>query len=337
MSNPVNIQKNLVVFSIPLLLITALVVLVKSPLFTTNTSQLAIGVTADLLITIPLIYFLIIRKTSIPNTTVVPVLVLGMIICTVILPVQQQYYLDLFKTWVFPVIELSIVGYVLYNVNKAIKRFKITKNESIDFFTALKNTCYELLPKKAAMAVATEIAVFYYGFVIWKKRKLKENEYSYHKESETISLLLGILLIVAVETVVLHNLIAKWNDIIAWVVTFLSVYSGFQLFGTLKSIYHRPICIEKDKLLLRFGMMNETSIEISNIEKVEVSAKDITLDKETRKLSFLGSLSSHNIIIYLKEKNTLIGPYGIKKQYKTIALHVDQKQKFANHIETLLD
>ena len=314
-----------------------MVVLSKSSIFITNPNSLSIGITFDLLLTVPVIYFLLIRKTSIPKTTVVPFLIIGMIVCSAILPVQNQYYLDLFKTWMFPIVELSIVSYIIYNVTRAIKRYRINKSgDEIDFFTTLKNTCYEILPKKVVIPVVTEIAVFYYGFIYWKKRKLNENEFSYHKDSGTVSLLIAIIFIVAIETIVLHMLLQKWNVTVAWILTFLSIYSGIQLLGFLKSMTKRPISIKDGKLYLRYGIMNETTIDLKSIDSIEISSKDIELNKETRKLSFLGELESHNVIISLKQENVLTGLYGIKRKYKSLALYVDKKNEFTNRINKAL-
>jgi SNF family Na+-dependent transporter len=132
-------------------------------IFPNNPDSLAIGITVDLLLTVPFVYFLLIRKTSIPKTTVVPFLILGIIICSIILPSENQYFLNLFKIWVLPIIEISILSYVIYNVRKAIKRYKLNKNRSLDFFTALKSTCYAILPKEVVILLVTEIAVFYIG------------------------------------------------------------------------------------------------------------------------------------------------------------------------------
>ena len=316
-----------------MLIIGVLILLTQSTVFKSHTDSLAIAITFDLLLTVPFVYFLLIRKTNIPKTTVVPLLIFGMVVCTFVLPTENQYYLSLFKTWVFPVIEISIISFVIYKVRKAIKGYKANKEVSVDFFTTLKNTCYELLPNKAVIPVVTEIAVFYYGFMYWRKRELEKNEFSYHKNSGTITLLVAIIGIVAIETVVLHILLAKWSNLAAWILTFLSIYSGLQLFGFLKSMLKRPISIENNQLHLRYGIMTETTIDIKNIDCVEISSKDIEINNETRKLSFLGELESHNVIIRLKEENQLIGLYGIKKTYKNIALYVDDKVAFKNQIE----
>ncbi|TXG37356.1 hypothetical protein [Seonamhaeicola maritimus] len=327
-----TLQRNLVIFGLPLMIVCLMVFIVNSSMFQNNTEVLAIGITFDLLLTVPVVYFLLIRKTNIPKTTVVPFLILGIVVCSIILPVENQYYLNLFKTWALPVIELSIVSYIVYNIRKAIKQYKLNKTQSFDFFTTLKKTCGEILPKGLVMPFVTEIAVFYYGFVYWKKRRLKENEFSYHKESGTVTLLIAIIFIVGIETVTVHVLLSKWSHIAAWIFTFLSIYSGIQILGFLKSMLKRPISIECNKVYLRYGIMSETTINIEDIDAIEITSKDFEKSKENRKLSILGDLESHNMLICLNKENTLIGLYGIKRTYKNLALYVDDGVRFKNRI-----
>jgi len=337
MQKKIDSHRYFLIFGIPVLSIASLVFLASTQAFTLHLDALSIGITIDLLITVPLLYFLLIRKTKIPKTTVLPCLILGMILCTMVLPTENQQYLNLFKTWVFPVIELLVISYVVYNVRKAVQAYQQKKDGRLDFFSTLKKTCYEILPKGAVIPVVTEIAVFYYGFFYWKKRVLRENEFSYHKNSGSITLLVALLLIIAVETVTLHVLLAKWSTAAAWILTFLSIYSGFQIFGFLRSMPKRPIQIESDKLLLRYGIMTEATIALKDIERIEISSKDLELDKETRKLSILGALESHNLILHLKQENTLIGLYGIQRNFKRLALYIDETAAFKNRIDTFLE
>ncbi len=335
MNRLILLNRNLVNFGIPLALLVALVLLMKSS-FLNGKEILNFAITADLLLTVPLIYFLLIRKSEIPNTTAIPVMIIGLVLGSYFLPLESQTYLVIFKIWALPVIEISILTFIIIKISGAIKKYKALKGSTPDFFSALKSTCYEMLPKSVVIPIVTEIAVFYYGFIYWKKRKLNKNEFSYHKDSGTIALLASIIFIIAIETAVLHILLSRWSNIAAWILTFLSIYSGVQLFGFLKSMYKRPIAIKNDKLLLYYGIMNETSIDLRNIACVEVSSKDIELNKETRKFSFLGELESHNIVISLKEENTMIGLYGIKRKYKHLAFYVDKKIEFKNQIENAL-
>ena len=336
MNKSINIQKNLILFGIPLLIIALMVLVVKLPVFAANPNELSIGITVDLLLTAPLVYYLLIRKTKIPNTTVVPFLILGLVIGLLILPSENQYYLRLFKTWVLPIVEISILFYILYKVRGAIQTFKLKKLGSLDFYTTLKNTCSEVLPKALVVPFVTEISVIYYGFLYWKKRTIKENEFTYHKDSGTITLFIAIIFIIGIETLVLHHLLAKWSTVAAWILTILSIYSGIQFLGFLKSMIKRPISIENNTLFLRYGIMNETAICLSTINSVEISSKEIEFNDETRRLSILGELEGHNVIIRLKEENTLTGLYGTRRTYKNIALYVDKKVEFKNYIESYL-
>ncbi len=325
------------ILGIPALLIAVSIFIANSSFLDKNAHELTFGLTFDFLLTIPIVYFLLIRKTEIPKITVLPVLILSMIIASTALPVENQYYLNLFKTWVFPLLELSVLSFVIYNVRKAIKGYQRQKSDAQDFFNTLKKTCYEILPKRFVVPVVTEIAVFYYGFIYWKTRKIAENEFTYHKQSGTTALMIALLVIIGIETYVLHVLLMKWSVIAAWILSFLSIYSGLQLFGFLKSIYKRPIGMDETNVYLRYGIMNEATIPIRDIDTIELSTADCEIDQDTRKLSFLGQLEGHNIIIRLKKQNQMTGLYGMKRDFKTLLLHVDERERFKSTVEKAME
>ncbi len=327
-----SINRNLLTYGVPLGLFALLAAIVHSTLYDQN-AILPFAVSVDLVITVPVVYFLLIRKTTTPKTTVVPVMVLGLLLGTYLLPPEDQTYLALFRTWALPVVELGVLSYVVYTFRTVAKETRARNAPTVDFFTALKQACFKVLPKSAAMPFATEVAVFYYGFVYWKKRKLQDNEFTYHRNSGTVALLIVIIGIVEVETFVFHLLLARWSELAAWILTGLSVYSAIQLFGFLKSMTKLPISIDGNQLNLRYGIMNETTIRLDAIASMELSAREVAFDKETRRLSFLGPLEPHNVIIRLNRPHTLHGLYGTKKTCQTLALHVDDAARFNEQLE----
>lgn len=329
-------HSNLVVFGVPVLLILSVILITKSQIFASNTSALSIGITLDLLFTIPIVYFVLIKKRNIPKTTIAPFFILGMVIASYIIPQEHQSTLNWAKNWIFPFVELGVGAFVFYKVRQTIKRYKVNVKQELDFFSALKETCGEIVPGKIATFLAMELAVFYYGFVSWKKRVLTENEFTYHKNSGTISLLAALIVIIGVETYVLHILLLKWSIIAAWIASILSVYSSIQIFGFLKSIVKRPITIESNILHLRYGILSETAIDINNIASIKITNKEIEFDTKTIKLSPLGELESHNMLINLKKENIFSGLYGMKKTYTTIAFFIDDKDRFISSIEDRL-
>ncbi|CAL68451.1 hypothetical protein [Christiangramia forsetii] len=329
-----SLQRNLVLFGVPLSIISLLLLLRVSPLFQQNQEALSIGITFDLLILVPGIYFLLIRKTSIPKTTVVPFMILGLVLCSVFLPAENQQYVDLFKKWILPLVEITIVGYVLWKVKGALMTYRLNRDDSIDFFSALKNTCSEILPKKLVTPFATEIAVFYYGFFQWKKVKLNSNQFTLHKGNGTIALMAVLIFLILVETIVLHILLVRWSEIAAWIVTTLSFYSGLQIFGFLRSLSKRPILVSDTMIYLKYGIMSEATLKISDIESIELSSKEFFEDKNAKKLSILGDLESHNVVIHMKSEYQIIGLYGIKKNFKTLLVFLDKKEDFKNLVES---
>lgn len=330
-------NRNFVRFGIPSLLFAILIIFIKSSYFLANTDILTLGITLDLLVTIPIIYFILIRKTTIPKTTIVPMMILGLLIGIFTLPETNHQYLNIFKTWFLPIIEISVVSFVIIKVRKAILFHKSQKNTSVDFFTTLKKTCAEILPKPIVVPFATEIAVFYYGFINWKRRKLAKNEFSYHKESGSVVLFYVFIMLIAIETVPIHFLLAKWNPIAAWILTLLSIYSGFQLFGFVKSLSKRPIEVTKDTLLLRYGIMHEAEIPLSEIKEIKLSKKSFTKEDNITRFALLGEMESHNIIIEVHNEQTLHGLFGIKKPFTKLALHVDKDVAFKTYVDATLN
>jgi hypothetical protein len=331
MNQSINHTKNLAIIVLPLFLFAILILIVKSNLIEVH-SFMSIAIAIDLLLIIPFLYFLLIRKTSIPKTTVVPVMIIGLILGSYLLPQEDQTFLTIFKTWALPVIELSIVAFVVFKVRKAQKKYKSIKGSSPDFFIAVKQTCSDLVPQKLVAPMATEIAVMYYGFINWKKPILGKNEYTYHKNSGTPSLMVGFILIIAIETVGLHFLLARWNIVVAWILTGLSIYTALQVFGFAKSLSKRPIAVNANSIHLKYGILNEVEIPFSNIESIELSKKELVKNDLTKTLSPLGEMESHNVVIKLKSTCELVGLYGFKKKFMILGLHIDQPDRFVQHI-----
>ncbi len=338
MNKTIHPYQLLYIFGLPLLIITGMVVLAKSTLFLKHPEQLAVGITLDLVFTAPLLYFLLIRKKAIPNTTVVPLFILGVVITSFIIPKDYQNLLLQIKYWVVPVVEISVVSFTIYKIRQIRKAYKAHHQDiSPDFYTALTTTTATILPKRISTLLATEVAVIYYAFINWKRQKLAANEFTYHKHSSAVALLAVFIFLVLGETAILHYLIQKWNGIVAWILTIISIYTALQLFGILRSMRKRPIVITDEKLYLKYGIFSETTIALDQIESFEQSSKSIVFDEQARRLSPLGELTNYNYIIHLKSPQILVGLYGFKKSFTTLAFHVDDKKGFKAALSSKLE
>lgn len=317
-----------VVFGVPLLFIVIIITALKLPFFSSYSGQFYNMVAIDLTLTIPLLYFILIRKHDISKLTVIPFFIAGIVISGIVIPDDHQTYLSLIKRWVFPFVELFVVGFILYKIRQTTKLYKVERGNTPDFYTALKQAAREALPKGVGEAFSAEIAIFYYGFFSWKKRSLLANEFSYHKKNSIISIWIFLIFLILVETAVIHLLVQHWNVTVAWTLSIISFYTALQILGILRSMSKRPIVVEEEEIHLRYGVFSETTIQRKNILSVELTSKSPEKNPEIKSMSPLHELEGNNVILHLTEFNVLRYLYGIRKKYKTLVLFVDEPELF---------
>ncbi len=325
------------IFGIPAAIIFCQFLLLQSSLFQNKASQLIVGITLDFVITVPLVYFLLIRRTKIPKFTVASVLVVSIILASFIIPSDQQSLLSMVKHYAIPVIESGVFGVLIRSIYKIRKSFKNTNAENLDFYDTLKLACAKILPAPIDKLLASEVSVFYFIFS-FRRRIQSKGEFTYHQKSG-IQLTLSVLLAVAsMELFVTHILVEKFSVTLAWVLSFLTAYSFLQVIALLRSLSKRPHVIdcEQRTLKLRYGFFTETVVGLDAIEKVELTSRTPKQEDHIKNLSPMGPLSTHNVILHLKQEGELHSLYGKAKRYKTLCLYVDKKVHFKEEIETYL-
>lgn len=336
MTKTINLSQ--LIFALPILLVLSIVVFVNTAWYQTAPTQLAYGVTLDLVLTTPFIYFLIIRKRDIPKTTVASVFVVCLIIASYIIPPAQQTLLNQLKFWLLPLVEFFVISYVLMSVRKTIQQFKVEKKTVPDFYTALCMACKSAFPKRVAMVFAMEIAVVYYALFAWTTKPIpKANEFTSYKKNAIASVVYALMMIALAESFAVHMLVAKWNELIAWILTWSNLYLCVQLFALVRSLPRRLTYIDttEKKLYLRSGFFNETIIDIDTITAIKLTARSLPEDGSIVKFSALGNMDNHNIILHLKEETTLQKVYGMQKPFKALAIYMDEKALFVNQLNEL--
>lgn len=297
--------------------------------------ELAMAITYDLTLVSPILYLVAIWKKNIPKITAIPVFVIGMLVSKVILSGHDQTHVDFIIDYIFPLVELAVMGVIIFFVRKTIKEFKKQKNTSIDFYHTLKPVAYNILKKpRLAELFATEISMIAYALFIWKRNDVKENQYTMHDLSTAGSIYVGFLLLVIIESIPLHLLIEQWSPLIAWIVTISSAYAFLQILGQLKALSRRYHEIGENKLMLRSGLFAEVEIDFTQIESVELTETDVDdLDIPVKKLGMLGKLEGHNVLIHLKEEVEIRKLYGLKAKANNLLIWVDKKNEFKQKLD----
>lgn len=328
---------DVVTFGLPLLIIIASILVALSSLTKTHPEVIAL-LAYDLAVFSPLLYFFLIRKRKISKLTVIPFITLGIVIATVILPENQHGHLNIIKTVALPAIEIFLVATVLMKVYLMSKSLKTNIDTSKDTYSIIKKSSIETFGNgKFIKFMISEMAVFYYALVAWKKKGLDENEFTNYKDNETLPLIWGFIFVMLTETVALHFLIAKWSSIGAWLLTILSIYSAFMVFGHLKALPRRPSIITDNKVILRNGLIASVEIDIAHIERVELYSSEILSPN-----SLVGNLGlskeskNHNVAIYFSETQKVEKFYGLIQKCDMLVFHIDDKHDFVQKLRSKL-
>ena len=321
--------RRVLMIGLPLLVWLACSLLVFSPVFSLRPDQLSTGITLDLTLTAPLLYFLVIRGTKIPKMTVVRVFVVGILLAGLLLHNKPHFLLSLLKTWVAPLAE----GLLLFLVAKRFYQARQAANsvgEVEDFLSRCRMILKQVTGnEKLGYVLASEMAVLYYAFLPQKERL--PGAFTAYK-TNGILLVLGVFLCMFfVETLGLHFLIGLWSKKLAWVLTTLGLYTALQLYAHMRAIRSRPILLGDRFLHLRNGLAADVSVQIDNIEQIELDTNRRQIppaDPSTVKLALIKGLENHNIRLRLKQPLLVNRVFGLQKKADSLLFFVDQPEDF---------
>lgn len=324
-------NRKILVFGLPIVLLAFSIWLAKSS-YAVNYPELYAGITYDLILTIPLaVYFLSKRKVS---KFVVGLFVsIGIVTAYFVIPASEKFHFDLIRFVLLPAIEFIIIGSIVYVTYKTVKGAKKTSNQRIDYLITFQESGVKAFKNQLfGKLFGAELVMIHYAFFNWKSKPLSKNEFSYHHKNGSISLLIGVLMIIVVETIGVHFLLAKWSIIAAWVMTVLSIYTFIMLFAHLKAVLHRPHVFNSDDLELKLGLFGTAKIPYDKIESIQFANKiSEELKADSCQFTPLGDSESFNVIIHLKKPIDCEFMYGFKRKYKTIMTSVDDVEGFKRY------
>ncbi|CAN5546871.1 hypothetical protein BH10BAC5_BH10BAC5_08850 [soil metagenome] len=297
--------------------------------------RFSIAVILDLLVTAPVVYFFLIRKTSVSKFTVLRVFMIGVFIATLLLSDINSPVFSFVKTWIAPAAEASLIGYIIWKFYAANRLWKNNHQSKPDFLIY----CREILRtvfgnEKLASALASEVSVFYYIFSRKDKGIDDHTRFSSYKENGIVPILYTILGVLVIETSVMHFLFLMWSKTAAWILTGLSFYTCLQLFAHIRAMSARSHVIttgsiagiSSGKILFRSGLLGgDALISLENISRVQTT--NSTQVDDAVKLTLL-KFEKPNAAIYLKEPVEVVKAFGIKKVTRVLLVRVDNVNDF---------
>lgn len=324
---------------LPLLVMAICSILVGTPLFLHHEQRLSTAVILDLTVTAPLLYFLAIRKTKIPNTTTIRIFLLGVLLAGILLG-RHNPFLHSIKTWISPLIEV----FVVYIIARKFYQARKANAGEADFLTQARTIASHIFGNaRVGDILGSEFAVFYYAFaptpssshirasISSPTSSQPARTFSYSRSTGAIPVISAFLICMTAEGVGLHVLIAHWSPLTAWILTALSAYTMLQLIAHMRATKARPIRLENDRLILRNGLAADTTIDLSNIEEITLTTR--TSSKEDAlKLALFGPLENHSIRIKLRQPVAVTRMFGIRRNACVLLVAIDEPKMLISQL-----
>lgn len=289
-------------------------------------SAVATGITLDFTVLIPLAYyFLVVRARGWPPAALAPIIVLSLVIAAVVLPSEYHGTLRLVEALAIPV-EVALLGWIAWQAAGALRQ--IRDDAAADPVETLHQSARKLLRMdRVADVLASELAVLYYSLGAWRRRPHVPDDtraFTSHRRSGHGGLVFGLFVVMAVESMVVHVLLASWSNIVAWIVTFLSLYGALWLLADFRATVLRPLLGNETEVWIRAGLRWRARIPRDQIARV--GRKQSHPPECTRSLAFL---TPPNFWIQFSTPVLLEGPYGLRRHVRCLGLFVDEPAELA--------
>lgn len=301
-------------------------VIVRSHAFRANPAIVSWGVTFDLTITLPAIYWLlIVRSGRARPLTIAPVFVLCAALAAMLLPREQQSFLHQLRLVAVPLDVISIVLLV-----RKIAEIRRTASASADGESRIQHAARALFGDNAlGAAVGSELSIVYYALFCWRKQPQAEDDcqpVSVHLQSGWGSVVACIIVLIACESLGMHLMLQMWSAKAAWIVTALDFYGMLWLIGDYHALRLRPTLIRPESIEVRHGLRWSATIDRSNIASIErVHAEAQWKRRGTLRLALL---DEPQFLVRLHMPVVAKGLAGLKKSVDSIAFRPDDQASF---------
>lgn len=282
---------------------------VRSALFARNPDVASWGVTFDLTITIPLLYwFLLVRPGHARAIGLAPVFVVCTTAAALIIPRSDQAFLHELR-WLAVPLEILTIGLLGTSVWR--RRLGGARERIVGGI------------------ITTEVAILYHALFCWRAQPdIPPNTVAIttHERSGWGTVVVCFIVLIAFESVGLHLLVQHWSVKAAWIFTALDIYGVLWLIGDYHALRIRPTLIGPESIELRHGMRLSATIALENIAAVEAITSEAQWKRKG--VAKLALLDVPKYLIRLREPVVATLLAGIRRKIDAIAILPDDAAAF---------
>ncbi len=222
-------------------------------------------------------------------------------------------------------IEALILMVAVRHIVTAVRRFRSGRKAGVDTWQAFEDGLEAFLPRWIAHLAVLEPRLWIcLGRFIFRRVRLRTNEFSYHRRSVLGFLLIAVLLVTPVEVFVIE-LLLPWAWV-RWLLLVLAIYALFWALGLYTSLIALPHRLDSSSIRLRYGILAEAAIEYGNIADVRLDGcrapkggDGLSLARGDRS-AYLAIAGTTDVTLELRNPQTLQG--WAKSTAPVMSLHL---------------
>lgn len=315
-------------------LYAASVAIVGSSEFARAPDLLSLGVALDLSVTAALIvHLLVLRPERRSPAFLVPVVAAGIATAHALLPSGAR--LGLWTVgFIWVAVEAALATLTLVRLRKVARVARHAARGGAGFVAALEAgfTATLGMPRVAA-ALARELGAFRFALFGWFSAGARTGagRFAMHRDGRFAAIIGLLVYLLAVETVAVHLLIARASPLAAWIGSATSIYAVIWLLGDLHAVRLTPAVIGDGWLRVELGLRWRLAVPLTNIARADVIPPAAPRPAADLDVSPSGA---PNVLLTLSAPVRATGPFGIKREARTVALYVEHQTEFLAALRT---
>lgn len=287
-------------------------------------TPLPLALAADLLVTAPLLGFLLARPGA-RWRVALRVFLLGISLAGLLLPTNEVPTLALLRRWVAPACEALLIGYLVGQLRRL--------RNSTSVLSDPLDRCRALLLGLTGNARVSALLAAEFTLPLYLFRRAPAGFSSGRQSGATLVLgcFLGLFL---VETVALHFLLHLWKPLLAWLFTGAGLYSCLQLAAHIRALRVRPSTVHQGVCYLRNGILGgDADIPCALITAVHTGNR-LVMPEGTERFGLIPKLEAPTVLLELSEAVAVRRALGRMRRARFIALSVDDAAGLAAALQS---
>jgi hypothetical protein len=319
---------------VPAIILSGMFLFVKSQIFISNQIIFSRALAFDLLVGIPVLHY-ILQGNVVPDfRKLLKTFTICLICSTFLIPNADIEIIQIINKWLYPIAKIWIAYKVVQKLLIVLNDYKVQslKLKGHELYIKIIENAFK---GKIAEILKMEFNVVYFLFAGKRESNYNNNEFGYTTIKGTVEMVSAFIFIIAIETIVAHILLSKLNLILAIICSYGSLYLIILFISILKSRTHFPIIIGKESLRLQYGYVNNSFVEYTDIDYIELTTK--SSKSELMKLSAFKGIEKHNVVMHFLNSQKITKVFGIKKQYTSIGIYVDNPELFLEQVSNRIN